>query len=211
MEGRRRLGDGPAISADELLADGLQRDPLPWHNFETVGPGLADLLELSAAAARAVLWWGDDNTVTRQMLWQGAADGLAAGEGCDGNATGLRLGHDHLGRDFVFGGGGNEIFELHLELVEETAATFGRLAPLVGARLGNLQFERFDERAALGDIGQGDCGQGDCGQGDCGDRLGMKLGGERVASVQARGQKRCLERLDVVRKSLEKRVHRGLV
>ena len=127
MEGRRRLGDGPAITADELLADGLQHDPLPWHNFETVGLGLADLLELSAAAARAVLWCGHDNTVTRQMLWQGAADGLAAGEGCDGNATGLRLGHDHLGRDFVFGGGGNEIFELHLELVEETAATFGRL------------------------------------------------------------------------------------
>jgi len=39
----------------------------------------------------------------------------------------------------------------------------------------------------------------------------MKLGGERIASVQALGQKRRLERLDVVRKSLEKRVHRGSV
>ena len=201
MEGRRRLGDGSAITADELLADGLQHDPLPRHDFEAVGLGLADLLELSAAAARAVLWCGHDNTVTRQMLWQGAADGLAAGEGCDGDATGLRPGHGHLGGDLVFGGGGNEIFELHLELVEETAATFGRLAPLVGTRLGNLQFELFDERAALGDIGQGDCG----------DRLGVKLGGERVASVQALGHKRCLERLDVVRKSLEKRIHRGSV
>jgi hypothetical protein len=55
MERRRRLGDGPAITADKLLADGLQHDPLPWHNFKTVGLGLADLLELSAAAARAVL------------------------------------------------------------------------------------------------------------------------------------------------------------
>ena len=210
MEGRRRLGDGPAITADELLADGLwhdpQHDPLPRHDFEAVGPGLADLLELGAGAARAVLWCGHDNTVARQMLRQGTADGLAAGEGYDGDATGLRLGHGHLGGDFVFGGGGNEIFELHLELVEKTTAAFGRLAPLVGAGLGDLQFELFDEGASLGDIGQGDCG----------DRLGMKLGGfgvklrgERVASVQALGHKRCLERLDVVRKGLEKRVHQG--
>ena len=65
-------------------------------------------------------------------------------------------------------------------MVEETATAFGRLAPLVGAGLGDLQFELFDEGAGLGDIGQGDCG----------DRLGMKqfgfglkLGGEGVASV----------------------------
>ena len=98
MKGRWRLGDGSAITADELLADGLQHDPqhdpLPRHNFEAVGPGLADLLELSAAAARAVLWCGHDNTVTRQMLRQGTADGLAAGEGYDGDATGLRLGRN---------------------------------------------------------------------------------------------------------------------
>ena len=96
MEWRRRLGDGSAITADELLADGLQHDPLPRHDFETVGPGLADLFEPGAAAARAVLWRGHDNTVTRQILLQGASDALAAGEGCAGGAPGARLGHGHL-------------------------------------------------------------------------------------------------------------------
>jgi hypothetical protein len=121
MEGRRRLGDGLAISAGDLLTDMLDHLPGTRNHLQRLGDILAQLGQLRAAAARAAGWRGDHHPLARQMLGEGLARGPLATEARHRRGPGCgRFGHQ-----LVLGGRGFQLLELQLHLVEQPAAALG--------------------------------------------------------------------------------------
>ena len=123
---RRRLGDGFARPAGELLADRLDHLPLPRDHLERFGDCLAELGQ-PAVAARACGRARDDDPLARQMRRQRPADRL----GPRGPAS--RLGSRFRALGFGFGGIGLQLLELQLELVQQPAAALRGRAETVGA------------------------------------------------------------------------------
>ena len=114
VERRRRLRDLLAVPAGELLPHVLHDLPLPRDHLQRLGHILAELGEPARAAAGACARAGHDHPLARQMRRERLARRLAAGEGANGRrCRGL------LGRKLVLGGGGFELFELQLHLIEQ--------------------------------------------------------------------------------------------
>ena len=133
------------------------------------------------------------------MVGQRPAHRLLARKRRDRDARRIGPGDGHLGGKLVFGGAGDDVLELHFELVEQVLMTLGRLTPLVLLRLRDAQLEILDDGVGVGNLGLGDSGK----------RLGLKQFGPRDEDVPTLGDQRCLENFDIVRKGLEARVHRG--
>ncbi len=68
MEWRWRLRDRLAGLADEFLTDRLHDDPLAGNDLAAFGDRFTDLLEISALAARTVLWRRYDHPTTREVV-----------------------------------------------------------------------------------------------------------------------------------------------
>ena len=172
MERRRRLGDLLARPAGELLAHGLDHLPLPRHDLQRLGDGLAELGEL-AAAARTRARAGDHDTLARQMRRERRPDRLLAGE-----RVHRRTADRHSG-DLVLGRAGRGFLELQLQLVEQLAAALGGLPVLLAPQLGDLQLVVGDHRLGA----RGPClgllaclALGRQGRRQCGDLRGRVVG-----------------------------------
>jgi hypothetical protein len=83
------------------------------------------------------------------MRRQWAANRLRAREGANNRLVRCRVG----GGRFIFGRGGLEFLELHLQLIEQLAAAFGRGAKAVALHFGDQQIQMRDHR--LGARGTG--------------------------------------------------------
>ena len=75
------------------------------------------------------------------MRGQWSANRLRAREGANNRLVGCRV-----GGNFIFGRGGLEFLELHLQLVEQLAAAFGRGAKAVTLHFGDQQLQVRDHR-----------------------------------------------------------------
>ena len=124
MERRRRLGDALAVAAGELLAHRLDHLPLPRDHLQRLGDVLAELHDPARAAAAAGRRGFDHHPLARQMRGEGLARRAPALEGPHRR---LRLCRGALGGEFVLGGGGLELLELQLELVEQPRLALGAL------------------------------------------------------------------------------------
>ena len=137
-----RLRDLLAISAGELLADGLDDLPLAEDHFQGLGDVLAQLRQPGAAAGRARTRRRHDNALARQVLGKGLLHRRLALEAAD--AGGLLGGG--LGDEGLLAGVGLELLEQQLHLVEQAAGAFGAGAVLLALQLGDLQLEMGDQR-----------------------------------------------------------------
>jgi hypothetical protein len=146
MEGRRRLGDGLAGAAGELLADGLDDLPLPGHDLQRLGDVLAQLGEPAAAAGAGRRCW-DHHALARQVLRQRRAGGLTARGGAAGRPV-LGRGILRLGR--ILAGGGDQLAEFQLELVDQLAAALRRGTEAAVPELGDEQLEMRHHRLGAG-------------------------------------------------------------
>ena len=109
----------------------------------------------------------------------GARTGLARVNGRTFVVSGAAL----AGGRFVLGRGGLEFLELHLQLVEQLAATLRRGAEPVALHLGDQQLQVRDHR------------------------LGAGGAGLELAPRGTLGEQRCLQRVDVVGERIESGVH----
>src|SRR5262249_31891391 len=93
MERRRRLADGLAGAAAELLPHMLGHEPLARNDIEGLGDILADLRQVRAAAARARGRRRVNDAPPRQMIGEIPPRPLAPREALDLDARrlGLRL------------------------------------------------------------------------------------------------------------------------
>ena len=179
VERRRRLGDGLARPAGELLPHGLDHLPLARDHFERLGDVLAQLDEL-AAAARAGARRRDDDPLARQMRRQRGAYRLLAFEALDRDRGSLRGGG--FGGQFVLGRRRFQLLELELQLIE-MAGALGGLPELVALVLGDHQLEMSDHR------------------------LGARRPGLGQLARRALGRERRLQRFDVVGNRIRERRH----
>ena len=143
VEGRRRLGDALAVAAGELLPHGLDHLPLPRDHLQRLGDVLAELHDPARAAAAAARRRFDHHPLARQMLGEGLARRAAALEGAHRR---LRLRRRLLGGELVLGGGGLELLELQLELVEQPRLALGPRAVEGALELLDLELQRGDHR-----------------------------------------------------------------
>src|SRR3981081_1433241 len=96
------------------------------YALQRLSDGLAEFGELAAATRATARRWQDD-PLARQMRRQRSADRLRACEGTNKRLVRCRVG----GGLSIFGRGGLEFLELHLQLIEQLAAAFGRGAKAV--------------------------------------------------------------------------------
>jgi len=149
MEWRRRLGDGLAVAARELLAHSLDDLPLAGHDLQCLGDVLSELRQARAATAGAGRRPGNDHPLARQMFGERLARGALAGEGRDAGGLGHRL----LCGEIIFGGRGFQLLELQLELVKQPGAALGTLAEAIAVELLDPQLEVGDQSLVVGDLG----------------------------------------------------------
>ena len=148
MEGCRRLGNGLAGAAREALADGLDHLPADWLDLERFRDVLAQLRQ-PAAAAGAGGRTGEHDPLARQMGRQGRAYRLVAGWAVGATRTALLVsGLLRLGG--VLAGGGHQLTELELQLIDQLAAALGGGAVLVMLEPGDQQLEVRDHRLGAG-------------------------------------------------------------
>jgi hypothetical protein len=193
MEGRRWLSDRRAVLADELLSHRLQNDSLARDDLAALGDALSDLLEIGALAARASLWTWHDDAVARVIIRYGLTCWPLADERRHGHAACLGIGGRELGGDFILGGRGDDIFELHLELIEQVLLAFGRLSEFVVMGFGEAQLELFDDRLGV-------CGF--C-LGDGRDLEELGAGGEMVLTL---ADQQRFERFRIIGKGRQNRI-----
>jgi hypothetical protein len=115
MEWCGRLGDGLAVAAGKLLAHVLDHLPGPRDCLQRLGDILAQLRQPRSAAAGAGRGRGDHDSLARQVLRQGLSRGPLAGEAGDRRGA-RRCG---LLQQLVLAGGGLQLLELQLHLVEQ--------------------------------------------------------------------------------------------
>ncbi len=141
VERRRRLGDRLTLAAGEALPHRLDYLPLARDHLQRLGDVLAELDQLQRAAAQAALRRGDDDALARQVVRERLARGALALEG--GNVGCPRRG---FRCQFVLGGVGLQILELHLQLVEEPGLAFRARAVELAPELLDLQLQPRDQR-----------------------------------------------------------------
>jgi hypothetical protein len=97
VERRRRLVDGLAVAARELLAHVLDHLPLARNDLQRLGDVLAQLRQPPAAAAWAGRRTGHDHPLTRQVLGERLARWPPTAEGRHLRDLGCRLGRVRRG------------------------------------------------------------------------------------------------------------------
>ena len=195
MERCRRLGDRLARPAGELLAHGLDHLPLPRHDLQRFGDGLAEFGEL-AAAARAGGWARDHHPLARQVRRERRACRPSAGEWMHHRAA------DRRGSDLVLGRAGGDFLKLQFQLVEQFAAALGGLPVLLAPQPGDQQLQlrhhrlgargarfRLLARRAFG--GQRRLQRGDLGGEVLGGSCHLPIVPERSSLVVAQPQGEC--------------------
>ena len=142
----RRLADVLAVAARELLAHRLDHLPLAGHDLQCLGDVLPQSGKACAAAAGAGGRAGNDHPLARQMFGERLARRALAGKGRDGRGPGDSL----FGGQFVLGRRGFQLFQLQLELVEQTGAALGALAEAIAVELLDPQLEMSDQSFGAG-------------------------------------------------------------
>jgi hypothetical protein len=142
MERRRRLADLLAGAARELLAHILHDLPTPRNDLERLGHVLAELGELRRAAAGAGRRAGNDDALARQMRRKRFARRLAAQRGARSRPVVRRVGAQS--DNPILGGGGFELFQLELHLIEQQSLAFAALAEKLAPHLLDRQPQMRD-------------------------------------------------------------------
>jgi len=119
MERCRRLADLLAVAARELFAHRLDHFPLARHRFQRPGHVFAELAQAIAAAAFTRRWRIDHHALAGKMIGERIAFGARARK----SANSRRPGDGFLGRKFVFGGAGFQLFERQRQLVDQARRT----------------------------------------------------------------------------------------
>lgn len=127
VEGGRHLTDLLAITAGEFFTDVLDHLPTARDRLQRLGDGLAQLGQARAAAAGAGCRAWHNDTLTRQMVWEGFAGRPVTGE--RGNSAGF--GRRSLGCQLIFGSTGFQLFKLECHLVEQAGAAFRTWAEFI--------------------------------------------------------------------------------
>ena len=125
MERRRGLADRLARPACELLPDVLQHLPLPRHDLQRLGDVLAELGKPGRPAAGAGARAGNDDPLARQILREGFARWLLAGERAN---RGTRCWRSPFASELILRRGRFEFLQFELHLVEKARAPFAALA-----------------------------------------------------------------------------------
>ena len=152
VERRRRLADPLAVPARHLLAHVLDHLPLARDHLQRLGDGLAELAQPRAAAAVAGRRRRNDDALARQMLGERLAGRAFARE----RRNVRRLGGGALGGDLVLGGGGLQLFELQLHLIEQARRALRARPVDLPLELGDLQVLTRDRRRVVGQLGAGE-------------------------------------------------------
>jgi len=137
MRGGRRLGDGLAIPAGELLAHALDDLPAPRLAFERPRHRFPELAQPRAAALAADARRGFDNALDRQIVGQLARTARSA----------LPFGPSrrrHLGAGLFVRLRLLHVLDYELELLDEQLSTLRRLAKTLVAGLGELELQPLD-------------------------------------------------------------------
>ena len=113
---------------------------------------LAELAQARAAAAVAGGRRRNDDALARQMLGERLAGRALARERRDVR----RLGGGLLGGDLVLGGGGFQLFELQLHLIEQPRRALRARPVDLPLELGDLQVLVRDRRRVVGVLGAGE-------------------------------------------------------
>ena len=179
MERRGGLADALAVAAGELLPHVLDDLPLAGHDLKGLGRILAELGQAGAAAAGTGSRTRNNEALARQMVRERAPGGTRAGEACDSGG----LGCGDLGGQFVLCGRGLQLLQLQFHLVQQTGGALGARAETVAVELLDLQLEVCDQGQIAGLLCPG--------------------GGD----IGACGQKRRLERIDIIRQGRKLHVH----
>jgi len=151
VERRRCLADPLAVATGELLADVLDHLPLSRNSLQRLGDVLAQFAQPRTAAALASRRPRLDHPFARQMLGEGLARRVLAGEG---HHVGC-LGDGLVGGDFVLARRTLELLEGQRHLVEQLHATFRALAVELARQLGDLQLLMCDQGFVIGGLGLG--------------------------------------------------------
>ena len=114
MERRGRLGDLLAVAAGELFAHRLDHLPPTRLRLQRPRHILAELAQAIAAAAFAGRRRIDHHALAGKMVGERIAFGARARK----SAHNCRPGDGFLGRKFVFGGAGFQLFEGQSQLVD---------------------------------------------------------------------------------------------
>lgn len=125
--------------------------PLARDHLQRLGDILPQLRQPRTAAGRTRARRRNDDALTGQLLGKGLSRGALAIEGS--HARGLV--RCHLGGEVVLAGGGFQLFELQLELIEQATTALGARAMLLALEFGDLELEMRDQR--LGRRGLGLC------------------------------------------------------
>ena len=149
MRRRRRLGDGLAVSAGELLAHALDDLPAPRLAFERLRHDLAKLAQPRPAAPAADARRGLDDALDRKIVGQLARTA--------GSALLLSPGRPrHFGARLFLRLGLLQILDRELELLGDELAALRRLSETLAARPGELKLQPLDlENAGLGFAARG--------------------------------------------------------
>lgn len=153
VEWRRRLGHRLARPAREALAHRLDHLPLARDHLQRLGDILSELHQPAGTAARAALRCGDDDTLTPEMIRERLACWTLTLEGRE-------VGRPRRGfrGQLVLGGGGLQVLELHLQLIEEARLALRAHAVELAPELLDLELQPCDQhvRAAVGCALSGD-------------------------------------------------------
>ena len=144
--------------ARELLAHGLDHLPLSRNHLQRLGDVLAKLRQPVRAAAGTAGRRRDHDALARQVVGERLAGWPLALEGLDGLRSRRRL----LGRQFIFGGGCFQFFELKLHLLQQACRAFGTGAIKLAPQLLDLELVVADQRfrarqvrSCIGGVGLG--------------------------------------------------------
>ena len=148
MVRRRRLRDGLAGPAAELLPHRLHDLPLTGHQLQGLRHVLAQLHQSCATTARAGLGRGQHDPLARQVGRQRRPLGLAAGEGAH---RGIAVVGFALAR--VLGRRCLQLLQLQFQLIQQLVAPFRGLAVPLSTQLRDLQPQMLDFRLGAGGAG----------------------------------------------------------
>ncbi len=139
MVRRRRLGDGLAGPAAELLPHRLHHLPLPGHHLQRLRDVFPQLDQIAATTAGAGLGRGQHDPLARQVGRQRRPLGLAAGEGAH---RGIAVVGFALAR--VLARRCLHLLQLQFQLIQQVAAPFRGLAVPLSTQLRDQQLQMFD-------------------------------------------------------------------
>ena len=132
MVRRRRLGDGLAGPAAELLPHRLHHLPLTGHHLQRLRDVFPQLDQIATTTAGAGLGRGQHDPLARQVGRQRRPLGLAAGEGA------------HRGIAVVGFALARVLARRCLQLIQQVVAPFRGLAVPLSTQRRDLQLQMFD-------------------------------------------------------------------